>query len=87
MARVSFIACCRIACVTGRRKRLWHGVVALALTVPHAAQPCSLKLLIDVPLEHLLQLEISPRRVSACDGSRGPPDSACSSPDGERHAA
>ena len=47
-----------------QRKRLWRGGVALALAVPHAAHPYSLEQLLHLPLEHLLQLQISPRRVS-----------------------
>ena len=50
-----------------QRKRLWRGGVALALAVPQAAHPYSLEQLLHLPLEHLLQLQISqisPRRVS-----------------------
>ena len=46
-----------------QRKRLWRGGVALALAVPQAAHPYSLEQLLHLPLEHLLQLQISPRRV------------------------
>ena len=47
-----------------QRKRLWRGGVALALAVPQAAHPYGLEQLLRMPLEHLLQLQISPRRVS-----------------------
>ena len=50
-----------------QRKRLWRGGVALALAVPQVAHPYSLEQLLHLPLEHLLQLQISqisPRRVS-----------------------
>lgn len=55
-----------------QRRRLWRAAVALALAVPHAAHPYSLEQLLSVPLEHLLRLEVSPRRVSSvCDQPRG----------------
>ena len=50
-----------------QRKCLWRGGVALALAVPQAAHPYSLEQLLHLPLEHLLQLQISqisPRRVA-----------------------
>ena len=46
------------------RKRSWAGLLALALLVPGAAHPFSLEQLLLLPLEHLLQLEITPRRAS-----------------------
>ena len=47
-----------------QRKRLWRGGLALALAVPQAAHPYSLEQLLHLPLERLLQLQVSPRRVS-----------------------
>jgi hypothetical protein len=40
------------------------GLLALALAFPSAAHPYTLEQLLRLPLERLLQLEISPRRVS-----------------------
>jgi len=40
----------------------------LALALPTAAHPFSLDELIRLPFEHLLQLEISPRRLSSTEG-------------------
>lgn len=47
-----------------QRKRLWRGGVALALAVPHASHPYGLEQLLRMPLEHLLQLQISPLQIS-----------------------
>lgn len=52
-----------------QRKRLWRGGVALALAVPHASHPYGLEQLLRMSLEHLQQLQISPRRVSHAGAS------------------
>ena len=68
-----------------QRKRLWRGGLALALAVPQNAHPHDLEQLLRLPLEHLLQLQISPRRVShvgARHGDRREPGA-----DRGRHAA
>jgi len=68
------------------RRRLLPGLLALALTFPSAAHPYTLEQLLRLPLERLLQLEISPRRVS-----QAPVDClltvASGQPAGSRHAA
>jgi len=46
------------------RKRLLSALTVPILTVPGPAYPYELEQLLRLPLERLLQLEISPRRVS-----------------------
>ncbi|MDH3460877.1 MAG: hypothetical protein OEM00_07845 [Burkholderiaceae bacterium] len=80
----------RRPCPTARqwRKRVvGTGLAALALAAPSAAYPYSLEQqLLRLPLECLLQLEISPRRVSRADAhSLGTPGS--SAVDGGCHVA
>lgn len=45
------------------RRRLWSGLVALALTVPNVTYSQTLQQLLLLPLERLLQLEFSPRHT------------------------
>ena len=47
-----------------QRKRLWRSGVVLALAVPHSAHPYGLQQLLHMPLEQLLQLQVSPLRAS-----------------------
>ena len=54
------------------RRRAGPGLLALALACPGLAHPISLGQLLKLPLETLLQLNISPRRSSA-DGGAGSP--------------
>jgi len=68
------------------RKRLSPGLVALVLAFPSAAYPYTLEELLRLPLERLLQLEISPRRVSQAPGDCAPTPAAVQ-PVGSRHAA
>jgi hypothetical protein len=49
------------------RRRVAPGLAALALALPGAAYPYSLEQLLHLPLERLLQLEISQRRLSQAD--------------------
>jgi len=68
------------------RRRLMRSLLVLALAFPSAAYPYTLEQLLRLPLERLLQLEISPRRVS-----QAPVDCALTvasgQPAGSRHAA
>jgi hypothetical protein len=68
------------------RRRLLPGLLTLVLAFPGTAHPYTLEQLLRLPLEQLLQLEISPRRVSQAPG-----DSALTlasgQPVGSRHAA
>jgi hypothetical protein len=48
----------------GWRKRLGLSLLALALAFPATARSSSLEQLLRLPLERLLQLEISPRPAS-----------------------
>ena len=68
-----------------QRKRLWRAGLALALAVPQAAHPYSLEQLLHLPLERLLQLQVSPRRVSHIGASHE--DGRESGADRGRHAA
>ena len=72
-----------IAAERGRR-RLLAGLATLALSLPNAAHSYTLDELLRMPLERLLQLEISPRS-SALAIARSLPD-LCSV-HGRRHAA
>ncbi|MDH5540265.1 MAG: hypothetical protein OEY03_12750 [Rhizobacter sp.] len=59
-----------VHCLAGartRRTRLAAVVVAAALGMPGAAYPFSLNVLLHMPLERLLQLKITPRRVALAD--------------------
>ena len=61
----------RLTAFAARRyRRLWRAGVALALAMPHAAYPYALEQLLGMPVEHLLQLRISPRRVLLVDADR-----------------
>lgn len=46
------------------RARLLPGVLAAALAAPQAAHPYTLDALLRMPLERLLQLEVTPRRAA-----------------------
>ena len=72
-----------ISAARGRR-RLLAGLLTLALSLPNAAHSYTLDELLRMPLEHLLQLEISPR-LSALAIARALPD--LRSVDGRGHAA
>jgi len=50
-----------------RRMRLAVAVVAAALGMPGAAYPFSLNVLLQMPLERLLQLKATPHRVAQAD--------------------
>ncbi len=50
------------------RARLAPGLIAAALAVPGAAHPYSLDALLQMPLERLLQLQITPRRAALATG-------------------
>lgn len=65
------------------RRRLLAGLLTLALSLPNAAHSYTLDELLRMPLERLLQLEISPR-LGAQAISRALPD--LGSVDGSRHA-
>lgn len=54
------------------RRHAAPGLLALALACPGLAHPISLDQLLRLPLEHLLQLDISPRRASASPDASGP---------------
>jgi hypothetical protein len=60
--------------------------LALALAFPGIARPCSLEELLRLPLERLLQLEISPRPASKAS-SHGASTPGRLPADGGRHAA
>ncbi len=66
------------------RRRLLAGVLTLALSLPDAAHSYTLDELLRMPLERLLQLEISPR-LSAQAMAHALPDLGLV--DGRRHAA
>lgn len=51
------------------RRRAGPGLLVLALACPGLAHPISLGQLLTLPLETLLQLDISPRRPSADSGA------------------
>ena len=72
--------------ITHWRGRLLPGLLALALAFPTAAHPYTLEQLLRLPLEQLLQLEISPRRVSQAPGDSAL-TLAAGQPVGSRHAA
>lgn len=60
-----------------RRTRPWQArltpcVLAAALAVPGAAHPYSLDSLLRMPLERLLQLQVTPRRIALGDGLNAP---------------
>ncbi len=67
------------------RKRFGLSLLALALAFPSAARPCSLEQLLRLPLERLLQLEISPRPASQ-SSSHGASAHGRLPADGGRHA-
>lgn len=69
-------ACGHVAGLRGWRRRLAAGPLALALTFPGVAHPFSLDQLLRLPLEQLLQLQISPRHV-ACAGGDTPRAARC----------
>ena len=75
-------ACGHVAGLRGWRRRLAAGPLALALTFPGVAHPFSLDQLLSLPLEQLLQLQISPRRVACADGDA--PRTAGRAPTGTR---
>jgi hypothetical protein len=50
--------------IASSRRRVLPGLLMLVLVFPSAAYPYTLEQLLRLPLERLLQLEISPRRVS-----------------------
>jgi len=58
-------------CLAGariHRMRLAAVVVATALAMPGVAYPFSLDILLEMPLERLLQLKVTGRRVAQADG-------------------
>lgn len=61
-------ACGHVAGLRGWRRRLAAGPLALALIFPGVAHPFSLDQLLRLPLEQLLQLQISPRRAACASG-------------------
>jgi hypothetical protein len=71
-------------CAERGRRSLLAGLLMLALSLPKAAHSYTLDELLTMPLERLLQLEISPR-LSALAIARALPD-LCSV-GGSRHAA
>ncbi len=57
--------------VAGRsrlRRRLLTGLIAIGIAFPSAAHPYTLQQLLRLPLERLLQLELSSQRVSLNGG-------------------
>ena len=70
-------------CAERGRRRLLTGLLTLALSLPNAAHSYTLDELLRMPLERLLQLEISPR-LSAQAIARAVPD--LGSVDGSRYA-
>ncbi len=50
------------------RARLAPGLIAAALAMPGTAQPFSLDALLHMPLERLLQLQVTPRRAALVTG-------------------
>ena len=54
------------------RRRAVPGLLALALALPGLAHPISLGQLLRLPLENLLQLEISQRRAGVYPGASNP---------------
>ena len=71
--------------LSGSRKHLSTGLLALVLAFPGTARPWSLEELLRLPLECLLQLEVSPRPVSQAS-SHGVSAPGRLLADGGRHA-
>ena len=76
MNSVFLRACDHVAGPRTWRQRMAVGPLALALTFPGAAHPFSMDHLLRLPLEQLLQLQISPRHV-ACAGGAAPRAMRC----------
>ena len=66
----------------GWRRHTAPVLLALAVAGPGVAHPLSLGQLLSLPLEQLLQLQISPRRVACADGDA--PRTAGRAPTGTR---
>ena len=69
-----------------RRRAVQHGLLALGLAASGWADACTLDVLLRLPLEQLLRLDVAPRRVSR-HGGGGVPEPMCLVVDGERDAA
>ena len=69
-----------------RRRAVQHAVLALGLAISGWADACTLDTLLRLPLEQLLRLDVTPRRV-ARNSSGHVPEAAYPMLDGERNAA
>ena len=69
-----------------RRRAVQHALLALGLAASGWADACTLDALLRLPLEQLLRLDVTSRRV-ARNSSGHVPEAAYPMPDGERNAA